>query len=390
MLHLKNCLFILFISMLSPAFGQVGENISIGTKHRIASKILNEEREYQLYIPESYNNSTKKYPVVVILDGDYHFHAASGMVEYLSKEAKIPEMIVVSVLNTDRTRDFTPSNTLIDYNGKTEKTQATSGGASKFLSFLENELLLDIDKNYRVNGFRILTGHSMGGLLSAYAFLDENSTFKAFIAIDPSFWWDNQMIIGQIDSAKINTLNHKKLYISTADNHERSGYITHARNSQELFYASLKNSGFRHDNIKFDYFEQETHGTVPLLSFYNALAFIFQNFNLDGIYDKSAKEIQSHYQQLSKKLGTTFLPPENIVNSVAYYQLYHGNNIANALELFEMNVGNYPNSFNVYDSLGEAHKVVGNKKEALRNYRLSVKLNPKNENGKKMIELLNK
>jgi tetratricopeptide (TPR) repeat protein len=57
-----------------------------------------------------------------------------------------------------------------------------------------------------------------------------------------------------------------------------------------------------------------------------------------------------------------------------------------AIEIFKMNVADYPESSNVYDSLGEAYMKAGNKDEAIRNYKKSLELNPKNERAKMMLE----
>ena len=58
-----------------------------------------------------------------------------------------------------------------------------------------------------------------------------------------------------------------------------------------------------------------------------------------------------------------------------------------AIEIFKMNVEDFPDSWNVYDSLGEAYMVRGAKDLAIKNYRKSIELNPKNNNG---IETLKK
>jgi predicted alpha/beta superfamily hydrolase len=74
----------------------------MGTKHIRHSNILNEEREYWINLPESYNYgeaSYKKYPVLIVLDGNTHFKSVSGIVSYMSGNGKIPEMIVVAIQN---------------------------------------------------------------------------------------------------------------------------------------------------------------------------------------------------------------------------------------------------------------------------------------------------
>ncbi len=59
-----------------------------------------------------------------------------------------------------------------------------------------------------------------------------------------------------------------------------------------------------------------------------------------------------------------------------------------AVEFFKMNVKLYPDSWNVYDSLGEGYMVLGETRLGLENYEKSVKLNPDNSNGIEMIKKL--
>jgi CubicO group peptidase (beta-lactamase class C family) len=77
---------------------------------------------------------------------------------------------------------------------------------------------------------------------------------------------------------------------------------------------------------------------------------------------------------------------EPLLNSMGYY-LLGKKKIKEAVEIFKMNVKAYPQSFNVYDSLGEAYMINGDKELAIKNYRKSVKLNPDNRGG---IEALKK
>ena len=108
-----------FLFGLNQVKSQNLEQIVIGTKHILHSNILNEEREYWINLPESYNNSEesyKKYPVLIVLDANTHFKSITGMVSHMSRNGKIPEMIIVAVQNVDRRRDFTrrPSSGIYD------------------------------------------------------------------------------------------------------------------------------------------------------------------------------------------------------------------------------------------------------------------------------------
>jgi len=275
-------LVIVFLCYQNQCLGQEVGNIVIGTKFKMESKILNEERSYIVGLPKSYYESTNTYPVLVLLDGDSNFPVVYGMIDKM-KERQIPEMIIVAIVNENndkRVRDFTPTNSIVFLTGEEEpQYQKTSGGSATFLEFLENEFLPEIDKKYRTNSYKTLVGHSYAGLLAGTSYLSNNSSFDSYIAIDPSFWWDNQIILKDIDNANIERLKSKKLYISSAYNYEAWKKFGLSRKSQDLFFAKLQNENILSPNLKIEYFEEEDHWTVPILSIYHGLKFIYQDLD---------------------------------------------------------------------------------------------------------------
>jgi len=76
---------------------------------------------------------------------------------------------------------------------------------------------------------------------------------------------------------------------------------------------------------------------------------------------------------------------ESELNSLGY-QLLGIKNIQAAIEIFKLNVEAHPESFNVYDSLGEAYLINGDDKLAIENYKKSLELNPQNTNAERMLE----
>ena len=78
---------------------------------------------------------------------------------------------------------------------------------------------------------------------------------------------------------------------------------------------------------------------------------------------------------------------EGELNAIGY-RLMGAGNMAAAVEIFKINVELYPESANVYDSLGEAYLKSGNKKQAIEHYERSLELNPENDNAKAMLERL--
>jgi enterochelin esterase-like enzyme len=88
--------------------------IHIGKKFKLFSKVLNEDRQYWVHLPQTSNPgrpTSTSYPVLYVLDGESRFEAAVATVNFLSGLAMIPEMVVVGVISTDqRMRDMTPTH----------------------------------------------------------------------------------------------------------------------------------------------------------------------------------------------------------------------------------------------------------------------------------------
>ena len=70
------------------------------------------------------------------------------------------------------------------------------------------------------------------------------------------------------------------------------------------------------------------------------------------------------------------------------YQLINQNKLKEAVEVFKMNVELYPESWNVYDSLGEGYMLLGAKELAVEYYKKSLEINPDNANGIAMLKRL--
>src|SRR5882762_8466569 len=112
--------------------------IKIGERFTLHSKLLGEDRQYWVYLPESYNSKSQApeaYPVLYLLDGDALFHSATGVVQFMSRNGnvQIPELIIIAVPNTNRTRDLTPTHSLRNQLGKESASLTSSGGGDAFL-----------------------------------------------------------------------------------------------------------------------------------------------------------------------------------------------------------------------------------------------------------------
>ncbi|HYS54566.1 MAG TPA: serine hydrolase [Thermoanaerobaculia bacterium] len=94
-----------------------------------------------------------------------------------------------------------------------------------------------------------------------------------------------------------------------------------------------------------------------------------------------AKQAVAHYRESKADFR------EAEMNRLGYMLLQRGR-IADAIEIFQLNVEKFPQSSNVYDSLGEAYAAHGDRDLAVKNYRKSLELNPKNTNGEEALKRL--
>jgi len=263
----------IFIFSLNIINAQENNAIQIGNSFSIHSKILNEERTCLISLPESYSDAAhmdKRYPVIILLDGSTHFETAAATIHFMSSDRNrnydMSEAILIAIENSDRERDFTVTKI------KTKRPNSMGGGRY-FLNFIEQELIPYIDKQYRTEAFRTLVGHSLGGLLTLNAYMDKNSIFDAFMTIDPSIWWDEEMMHAKIESISPVSLD-KKLYIATAN----QGARNYERNKKrhDLLYTLLKDKSAGKSNIEINYFEEEDHRSVPLIAIYQGFKYIYK------------------------------------------------------------------------------------------------------------------
>ncbi|MDR0428926.1 MAG: alpha/beta hydrolase [Tannerellaceae bacterium] len=273
---MKITLFILLL--LAPLTLRSQEDICIGKKYTLFSTLLQEERGYWLHLPEGYGqNLAQTYPVVYLLDGDSFFHSLVGICKTLAsgKGEYLPPSIIVGILNTDRTRDLTPTASAAGRDGKiTSGALPEGGGSEAFYQFLTTELRAVISTKYRTNGHNMLIGHSYGGLFTLYTFLRHTDSFDVYLALDPSLWWDN----GQLSESATKLIEGKdfagkSLYIGVASRKRPDRLDIHLNRINYFFSDVLPQA----EGLRFfsNSFSEETHGTLPIPGIYDGIKQLF-------------------------------------------------------------------------------------------------------------------
>lgn len=384
---------LLFFILPSPLFSQIEkEDVLMGSKHRMYSKIMNEERSYSVYLPPTHHDPSlvEKYPVLYILDGDWYFPIAAGIVQYSKGSFKMPEMIIVAISNTDRIRDFTPSNAALDMFGNKIQGLENSGGGDNFLKFLKEELIPHIEDTYRAMPYRILVGHSFGGLFATHAFISAPSLFQSYVMIDPSLWWNRQEQVEKMEKFLGTDLAAKRtVFFGEADNKnmastDNSPHVQAMEALKKLFESSAS------IRYKSQYFEQETHASVGVPALYYGLSYLFEGYRpADSVFSKVSL-LTEHYLLLSQKWGVNFTPPESLVRNLGLGAQYGEKNIEKAMSFFQLNIDNYPRSSDACKVMGEAYMAKGNNQEARSYFERSLVLNPENSSARDKLKELDK
>jgi hypothetical protein len=246
----------------------------LGEIHEIQSKILNEKRVLNIYLPEGYNvKDTINYPVIYLLDGSANedFIHIVGLVQFYTFEwiKQVPQSIVVGIATVDRRRDFTFPTSIEEDKAR----YPTTGHSDNFIAFIENELQPYINRNYKTNSDKTIIGQSLGGLLATEILFTKPQLFDKYIIVSPSLWWDN----GSILNRNISTLQNKEIYIGVGKEGLTGTKIPRVMEVDANVLADkiikLKAPATK---VFFEYLPEENHATILHQAVSNSFKLLYQ------------------------------------------------------------------------------------------------------------------
>ena len=406
----KRILFFLYVIISLGSNAQTDNKIVIGKVDSVYSTILKEQRKVWVYLPNmkaGMQNPGQHYPVVYLLDGDGHFESVVGMIQQLSQvngNTIVPEMIIVGIPNTDRTRDLTPTHITSDLPMMDSNFSKSTGGGENFTAFMEKELMPHIDSLYPTQPFRILIGHSFGGLIVINTITNHTKLFNAYIAIDPSMWYDKEQFL-KATQKKLSAqkYNGTSLYVGIANTMSegmtleklKKDTTVDTRHIRSIFAMDKFIKANPQNGLKYasKYYGDDDHGSVPLISEYDGLRFIFSWYRFAftrADFMEPGTEIvtrmKKHYQTVSKEFGFKVSPPEMQINGLGYNALSL-KQYPKAAALFEMNIENYPQSGNVYDSYADVLIAQKDTVKAIVNYKKAYAITKSEETKHKLDKL---
>ncbi len=324
-------LFGAIVSAADPA-----DSIIAGQRYTLSSKVLGESRRYLVHLPDRYYSSNNRYPVLILLDGEAHFRHTSSAVDFLAANGRIPEMIVVGVTNTNRSRDMSPMTVTPPSGYPTDGY----GGADKFLAFIADELLPTIDRTYRTRPYRVLIGHSFGGLLTMHALQTRPATFNAYLAISPSLWWDSQSLVENMEP-----------FLKAHESLQADLYVTLGNEDQGMLGSNSKLAGILAESApkglrwRFDRHVDETHNSVPYRSTHEGLQELFSGWYIHDpkpLYEQSGiPGLEAHYAKVSKRMGYA-VPVQQSTTQLLFYDLVQQKRFSAAEALLNKALEWYP------------------------------------------------
>jgi len=350
--------------LLSISQSWAGTPIAIGEMVKIPSRIMQEERTLLVALPPGYARSTERYPVLYFTDGDAHFTMLKGITDALAGSGLMPQVILVGVPNTHRTRDLTPTRVEVRRRNGVTQPFPTSGGGPRFLEFFEKEVFPYVESTYRTAPYRLFAGHSFGGLLALHALAVRPELFNAYLAASPSLDWDNSYAYRHLkERLKGREELARTVFVTMADEEKNAPWPT-PFDRLRLLLKDSRAKGFTSGTKAMP---EEDHGSVVLQSYYWGLRYVFEGWKLRAQGPVDLGDIKVHFDNLTKKMGYPILPREGEINQVGYGLLGAGR-AKDAIEVFHYNAEQHPMSPNVHDSLGEALEQAKRLQEALASY----------------------
>jgi predicted alpha/beta superfamily hydrolase len=343
-------------------------------KLTLHSNLLNEDRVVWIRTPQNYEKTKGPFPVLYLADGPIYINLVASTTDILALNDRLPPLVIVGIANTDRTRDMTPSHADEKNPDGTVHADPTSGGADRFVDFIQKELMPEIERRYRVAPYKIFVGHSFGGLLAVHILITRPEMFQAYIAASPSLWWDNQRTLHQAQDffAAHADLNKRFFFDVGNEGMDMDGPFN-------ALQKTLMDKTPKDFHWKAAVYPNEDHGSSVLRAYDDGLREIFFDWHVptdrNGKIIGGPQGLEAYYRELSARYGYE-IPAEGAINRLGY-QLLADKKVAEAIVVFKRNVELYPASANVYDSLGDGYEADSKLDLATKNVQKAIEVGTK-------------
>ncbi|MGA9636955.1 alpha/beta hydrolase [Flavobacterium sp.] len=328
-----------------------------------ASNSLGITREITIALPASYErNPTKKYPVLLVLDGEFLFDAFTGALNYGSYWDDFPEVIVIGINQNKNNERITDC-------GYDSTDGLPSKQATAFFDFISADLLPSIEKKYRTIPFRMIAGYdTTAGFLNFFLYKD-NPLFNAYISLSPDLAPEMEKRI----PTRLSELKKPIFYYQSIADGDTNKIKEVTKTLDDNIKLISNESVF----YKYDVFENTTHYSFVLQAIPKALYHIFESYKPISLTEFSEKIVVlpnkhtdyliNKYSIISDKLALKIPVRLNDFKAIEA-AILKNKNYEELDKLSEIASANYPKSMLSYYELGLMYEKMDNPKKAALKY----------------------
>ena len=247
---------LLVLAVTFSSFSQeITSNFVVGKTISLPSTILNQDREFQIYLPEDYDTSKEKCPVIYVFDSQKYFLNAVAYQQNLRFVDETPGYIVVGIKTKDN-----------------ERSKLYNSESTTFSNYLEKELVPYIDKTYRtLPKERVFFGWQRAAAFGIEVLASKPNLFKGYFIASPTFLSTQRISnIGNMLDKTTSLDNY--LYFTLGDVEAWSLDNTNA------LAKVLKEKAAKKMKWKYDLFTNENHYSTTIITMNNGLKTFFKEY----------------------------------------------------------------------------------------------------------------
>jgi predicted alpha/beta superfamily hydrolase len=331
---------------------------NFGHQYTLQSKILGEDRKLLIYVPEEYQKSADKFPVVYLLEGQTHYKHATIAIEKVQKTGWMPASIIVAITDNKGTNSR-------DYGNESDN----------FIRFINEEVQAFVAKKFRVNSYKTIFGHGGAGTFLLETFIKDPSGFDNYIVANP--FGLRKPILTRFENLldKNKTLN-QSLYFSVGTVLDNGSYnVEPVEELAEL----LKNKAPK--SLQWTYEYLPLHGTFGSanVTLYNGLSknFTFYQGPFIGSYQEfidgnKMAGVEAYFRERGEKYDLSADVTMGTFMGLGFMLLDSGHPKVAVKLLLDAIKDRFPESVQLYRVLGRAYMKMEDKEKTIQAYETMV------------------
>lgn len=325
----------------------------------IVDKRFEQPLEFNVVLPKSYFAKPDKRYVLLFDFHPYSHTYLSGLHDWMSHNGEWPwlETIIVTPV----------------YGNAVGKIFDPSGNSTPLVDFFGEQLIPEIDKNYRTNGFRIISGFRTNGTIVLSTLLNKPELFSAYIAVSPELNNDYAQILSKAAAnKKIPEASYKSLLFAHASTIKEDHQMASYQILNQSLSALMSDNQYTYQNFGEHYFM-----SLPALSVISGIEVLFSDIHRglaadSVISQQGVQAIVAHYQTLSEKKYGFEVSPKRSIETLGFSLLEH--NPKKGLKVLKENISLFPEDAYTHHALARAYDQLGNIDKAIEHQKQANEL----------------